>query len=155
MQHHHGFPWPLNPAWIRAWFKSFFYIIFLSTVFETVVLAAVYAENALLLGRSRQFEKGSVLQCCVISVYACMICMVFLSCLLCLYPKLLRTPLSSPAMCYWEPVFSSGPGAVIKDMEIMLDHCVFTLRGPEGRLQLQTFLFKAPDDVTIHHVSKC
>ncbi|XP_017319440.1 prolyl endopeptidase-like [Ictalurus punctatus] len=66
--------------------------------------------------------------------------------------ELLRTSLSSPAMCYWEPVYSPGPGAVIKDMDMLPDHCVFTLRGPQGRLHLQTFPLKSPNDVTIHHL---
>ncbi|MCI4376602.1 hypothetical protein PGIGA_G00190240 [Pangasianodon gigas] len=66
--------------------------------------------------------------------------------------ELLRTPPSSPAMRYWEPVFSPGPGALIKDMEMLPDHCVFTMRGPQGRLRLQTFPLKTPRDVTIHHL---
>ncbi|XP_046720914.1 prolyl endopeptidase-like isoform X2 [Silurus meridionalis] len=66
--------------------------------------------------------------------------------------ELLRTPLSSPAMSYWEPVFSPGAGAVIKEMEMLPDYCVFTLRGPQGRLQVQTFPLKSPNDVTIHHL---
>ncbi|XP_060781597.1 prolyl endopeptidase-like isoform X2 [Neoarius graeffei] len=66
--------------------------------------------------------------------------------------ELLRTPLSSPAMCYWEPMFRPGPGAVIKDMEMFPDHCLFTLRGPQGRLQLQTFPLKTPNHVAIHYL---
>lgn len=69
-----------------------------------------------------------------------------------IFPKLLRTPLSSPAMCNWEPVFSPGLEAVIKDMEMLPDHCVFTCRTSQGGLQLQTFPLKTPDDVAIHHV---
>ncbi|KAG7334241.1 hypothetical protein KOW79_002648 [Hemibagrus wyckioides] len=66
--------------------------------------------------------------------------------------ELLRTPLSSPAMCYWKPVFSPGPRAVVKDMEMLPDHGVFIVRGPEGRLQLQCLPFKTPNDVAVHHL---
>ncbi|XP_027006078.1 prolyl endopeptidase-like isoform X2 [Tachysurus fulvidraco] len=66
--------------------------------------------------------------------------------------ELLRTPLSSPAMCYWEPVCSPGPGAVIKDMEMLPDHCVFIVRGPQGRLQLQTLPLKTLNEMCIHHL---
>lgn len=69
------------------------------------------------------------------------------------FPKLLRTSLFTPAMCYWEPVFSPVPGSAIKDMEMLPDHCVFTLKGPQGQLQLLTFPLKTPNDVAIHHVS--
>ncbi|XP_053358134.1 prolyl endopeptidase-like isoform X1 [Clarias gariepinus] len=66
--------------------------------------------------------------------------------------ELLRTSLFTPAMCYWEPVFSPVPGSAIKDMEMLPDHCVFTLKGPQGRLQLLTFPLKTPNDVAIHHL---
>ncbi|KAK3554353.1 hypothetical protein QTP70_022163 [Hemibagrus guttatus] len=66
--------------------------------------------------------------------------------------KLMKTPLSSPSMCYWKPVFSPGPGAVIKDMEMLTDHCVFIVRGPEGRLQLQSLPLKTLNDVAVHHL---
>ncbi|XP_036429725.1 prolyl endopeptidase-like [Colossoma macropomum] len=63
--------------------------------------------------------------------------------------QLLRTPFTSPAMQHWEPTFSPGPGAVIKDMEMLQDHCVFTVREPLGRLQLHTIPLNAANRVTI------
>ncbi|XP_072533824.1 prolyl endopeptidase-like [Salminus brasiliensis] len=63
--------------------------------------------------------------------------------------QLLRAPLSSPAMQHWEPTFSPCPGAVIKDMEMLQDHCVFAVREPRGQLQLHSISLKAPDLVTV------
>ncbi|XP_062852049.1 prolyl endopeptidase-like isoform X2 [Trichomycterus rosablanca] len=66
--------------------------------------------------------------------------------------QLLRAPLSSPAMQHWEPVFSPVPEAVIKDMEMLQNHCVFTVREPLGRLQLQTFPLKSPNSIATHQL---
>uniref|UniRef100_W5K9W0 Prolyl endopeptidase n=2 Tax=Astyanax mexicanus TaxID=7994 RepID=W5K9W0_ASTMX len=63
--------------------------------------------------------------------------------------QLLRAPLSSPAMQHWKPIFSPGPGAVIKDMEMLQDHCVITGREPQGQLQLQSISLKSPDHGTV------
>ncbi|KAK1791515.1 hypothetical protein P4O66_013517, partial [Electrophorus voltai] len=61
--------------------------------------------------------------------------------------QVLRAYPCSPGMQHWEPVFSPEPGAVIKDMEVLQDHCVCTVREPQGRLQLHTFPLSAPNHV--------
>ncbi|XP_066535013.1 prolyl endopeptidase-like isoform X2 [Hoplias malabaricus] len=63
--------------------------------------------------------------------------------------QLLRATSSSPAMQHWVPTFSPAPGVIIKDMEMLQDHCVFTVREPQGRLQLHSIPLKAPNHVTI------
>ncbi|XP_076830309.1 prolyl endopeptidase-like [Brachyhypopomus gauderio] len=63
--------------------------------------------------------------------------------------QVLRAPLGSPDMQHWESVFSPEPGAVIKDMEVLQEHCVCTVREPQGRLQLHTIPLRAPNRVAI------
>ncbi|KAG1950846.1 prolyl endopeptidase-like [Pimephales promelas] len=58
--------------------------------------------------------------------------------------QLLRAPLASPSMPHWVPVFSAVPGTVIKDMELLQDHCVFTVKDSQCRLQIQTLTTKEP-----------
>lgn len=58
--------------------------------------------------------------------------------------QLLRAPLASPSMPHWMPVFSAVPGTVIKDMELLQDHCVFTVKDSQCRLQIQTLTTKEP-----------
>jgi len=47
-------------------------------------------------------------------------------------------------MPHWVPVFSAVPGTVIKDMELLQDHCVFTVKDSQCRLQIQTLTTKEP-----------
>ncbi|XP_051772531.1 prolyl endopeptidase-like isoform X2 [Ctenopharyngodon idella] len=58
--------------------------------------------------------------------------------------QLLRAPLASPSMPHWVPVFSAVPGTVIKDMELLQDHCVFTVKDSQCRLQIQTLTTQEP-----------
>jgi len=47
-------------------------------------------------------------------------------------------------MPHWVPVFSAVPGTVIKDMELLQDHCVFTVKDSQCRFQIQTLTTKEP-----------
>ncbi|XP_067278129.1 prolyl endopeptidase-like isoform X2 [Pseudorasbora parva] len=58
--------------------------------------------------------------------------------------QLLRAPLASPSMRHWVSVFSAVPGTVIKDMELLQDHCVFTVKDSQCRLQIQTLTTQEP-----------
>ncbi|XP_067242194.1 prolyl endopeptidase-like [Chanodichthys erythropterus] len=58
--------------------------------------------------------------------------------------QLLRAPLASPSMPHWVPVFSALPGTVIKDMELLQDHCVFTVKDSQCRLQIHTLTTQEP-----------
>lgn len=60
------------------------------------------------------------------------------------YLKLLRASLASPSMPHWVPVFSAVPGTVIKDLELLQDHCVFTVKDSQCRLQIQTLTTQEP-----------
>ncbi|XP_031434916.1 prolyl endopeptidase-like isoform X2 [Clupea harengus] len=62
--------------------------------------------------------------------------------------QLLKAPLSSPSMRSWLPVYTPSAGWAVKDMELLQDHCVFTLRHPSGRLHLQTVPLKDPTRVS-------
>lgn len=61
--------------------------------------------------------------------------------------QLVKAPVSSPGMGNWVPVFQPSTGWVIKDMELLRHHCVFTLRHPSGRLLLQSFPLQDPSCV--------
>lgn len=58
--------------------------------------------------------------------------------------QLLRASLASPSMPHWVPVFSAVPGTVIKDLELLQDHCVFTVKDSQCRLQIQTLTTQEP-----------
>uniref|UniRef100_A0A3P8UVM9 Prolyl endopeptidase n=1 Tax=Cynoglossus semilaevis TaxID=244447 RepID=A0A3P8UVM9_CYNSE len=50
--------------------------------------------------------------------------------------QVLQAPLSQPSMVSWVPVFTPDPGTVIKDMDIVGDHCVLTVRTNTNHLVL-------------------
>ncbi|KAG5266393.1 hypothetical protein AALO_G00231530 [Alosa alosa] len=59
--------------------------------------------------------------------------------------QLLRTPPCSPSMRSWVPVFTPATGWAVRDMELLQDHCLFTLRHPSGRLHLETVSLEDPN----------
>ncbi|XP_028845881.1 prolyl endopeptidase-like [Denticeps clupeoides] len=58
--------------------------------------------------------------------------------------QLLRAPLSTTCLENWVPLFTPSPGSIIKDMELLQEHCVFTIRHPSGHLGLCTVSLKDP-----------
>ncbi|XP_065153048.1 prolyl endopeptidase-like isoform X1 [Paramisgurnus dabryanus] len=58
--------------------------------------------------------------------------------------QVLRAPVASPSMPHWVPLFRPVPGTVIKDMELLQDHCVFTLKDSQCGLQIQILSLKEP-----------
>ncbi|XP_076142366.1 prolyl endopeptidase-like [Alosa pseudoharengus] len=62
--------------------------------------------------------------------------------------QLLRTPACSPSMRSWVPVFTPAAGWAVRDMELLQDHCLFTLRHPSGRLHLETVSLEDPNCVS-------
>ncbi|XP_043085400.1 prolyl endopeptidase-like [Puntigrus tetrazona] len=64
--------------------------------------------------------------------------------------QLLRAPLASPSMSHWVPSFGAVPGTVIKDMELLQGHCVFTVKDSQGRLQIQTLSTQEPYQLNTH-----
>lgn len=66
--------------------------------------------------------------------------------------QLLRAPLASPSMPHWVPLFSAVPGTVIKDMELLQDHCVFTVKDSQCRVQIQTLSTKEPRQFNTHQL---
>ncbi|XP_062375786.1 prolyl endopeptidase-like [Sardina pilchardus] len=61
--------------------------------------------------------------------------------------QLLRAPVCSGSMRSWVPVFTPAAGWTVRDMELLQDHCLFTLRHPSGRLHLQTVSLEDPSCV--------
>lgn len=61
--------------------------------------------------------------------------------------KVLSTPLASPGMENWEPVFTPNVGTGLKDMEVVQDHCVLAVRTPAGPLGLQVVPLADPSQV--------
>ena len=49
---------------------------------------------------------------------------------------MVKAPLSAPSMGSWEPVYVADPHTTIKDMEVMGDQCVLTIREATGQLAL-------------------
>ncbi|XP_073690174.1 prolyl endopeptidase-like [Garra rufa] len=66
--------------------------------------------------------------------------------------QLLRAPLGSPSMPHWMPLFSAVPGTVIKDMELLRGHCVFTVKDSQCRLQIQTLSTQEPYQLNTHQL---
>ncbi|XP_029377377.1 prolyl endopeptidase-like isoform X2 [Echeneis naucrates] len=50
--------------------------------------------------------------------------------------QVVQAPLSEPSMVSWVTLFSPGPGTVIKDMDVVGDHCLLTARTPANELVL-------------------
>ncbi|XP_050982086.1 prolyl endopeptidase-like [Labeo rohita] len=66
--------------------------------------------------------------------------------------QLLRAPLASPSMLHWVPLFSAVPGTVIKDMELLQDHCVFTVKDSLCQLHIQTLTTQEPYQLNTHQL---
>ncbi|XP_039994577.1 prolyl endopeptidase-like [Xiphias gladius] len=50
--------------------------------------------------------------------------------------QVVQAPLSEPFMVSWVSLFAPGPGSVIKDMDLVGDHCVLAARTPAHELVL-------------------
>ncbi|TMS04485.1 Prolyl endopeptidase-like [Larimichthys crocea] len=50
--------------------------------------------------------------------------------------QVVQAPLSEPSMVSWVPMFTPNPGTVVKDMDVVGDHCVLVARAPAGELVL-------------------
>ncbi|XP_071336257.1 prolyl endopeptidase-like isoform X2 [Trachinotus anak] len=50
--------------------------------------------------------------------------------------QVLQAPLSEPSMISWVSLFAPGPGSVVKDMDVVGDHCVLAARTPDSELVL-------------------
>ncbi|KAM7385362.1 hypothetical protein PAMP_001449 [Pampus punctatissimus] len=50
--------------------------------------------------------------------------------------QVVQVPLSEPSMVSWEPLFSPSSGTVVKDMDVIGDHCVLVARTPASELVL-------------------
>ncbi|KAE8280850.1 Prolyl endopeptidase-like [Larimichthys crocea] len=50
--------------------------------------------------------------------------------------QVVQAPLSEPSMVSWVPLFTPNPGTVVKDMDVVGDHCVLVARAPAGELVL-------------------
>ncbi|XP_026165635.1 prolyl endopeptidase-like isoform X2 [Mastacembelus armatus] len=50
--------------------------------------------------------------------------------------QVVQAPLSDPSMKTWVSLFSPGPGTVVKDMDVIGDHCVLVARTPTCELVL-------------------
>ncbi|XP_018552551.1 prolyl endopeptidase-like isoform X1 [Lates calcarifer] len=50
--------------------------------------------------------------------------------------QVVQAPLSEPSMVSWVSLFAPGPGTAIKDMDVVGDHCVLTVRTPADELVL-------------------
>ncbi|KAG9344573.1 hypothetical protein JZ751_011245 [Albula glossodonta] len=61
--------------------------------------------------------------------------------------QVLRSPLVSPSMGNWEPVFTPAPGTGLRDMEVLQDYCVLAVRTPSGPLGLQTIPLTDPSGI--------
>ncbi|KAK2896613.1 hypothetical protein Q8A67_011101 [Cirrhinus molitorella] len=66
--------------------------------------------------------------------------------------QLLRAPLTSPSMSHWVPLFSAVPGTVIKDMELLQDHCVFTVKDSQCQLHIRTLTTQEPYQLNTHQL---
>ncbi|KAL4641196.1 prolyl endopeptidase-like isoform X2 [Arapaima gigas] len=60
--------------------------------------------------------------------------------------QLLKAPISSPSMKYWEPVFTPAQGTGLKDMELCGDHCILAVRTSSGPLGLQVIPLANPTE---------
>ncbi|XP_054455840.1 prolyl endopeptidase-like [Anoplopoma fimbria] len=62
--------------------------------------------------------------------------------------QVVQAPLSEPSMVSWEPLFAPGPGTgtVIKDMDVVGDHCVLVGRTPAGELILDVVPLTHPKE---------
>ncbi|XP_068184337.1 prolyl endopeptidase-like [Antennarius striatus] len=61
--------------------------------------------------------------------------------------QVVRAPLSEPAMVSWVPLFVPDPGTIIKDMDVVGDHCVLVATTPTGSFFLIVFKLTHPEEV--------
>lgn len=67
--------------------------------------------------------------------------------------KVVQAPLSEPSMVSWAPLFTPNPGTVVKDMDVVGDHCVLVARAPAGELVLIVFPLTHPKEAYTVQVS--
>ncbi|XP_078477807.1 prolyl endopeptidase-like [Lampetra planeri] len=59
--------------------------------------------------------------------------------------QVVRAPLSAPSMGLWETLFAPSPGTVIKDMDVVGDHCVLVVRTQAHELELIVIPLTQPE----------
>ncbi|CAJ1067083.1 prolyl endopeptidase-like [Xyrichtys novacula] len=62
--------------------------------------------------------------------------------------QVVQTPLSKPSMASWVPLFVPGPGTVIKDMDVVGDHCVLVAMSA-GELMLIVVPLNHPEEAYV------
>lgn len=60
---------------------------------------------------------------------------------------MVQAPLSKPSMDSWIPLFTPEPGTIIKDMDIVGNHCVLVAKTPADEFILTVFPLASPDEV--------
>uniref|UniRef100_A0A671Y3Z4 Prolyl endopeptidase n=1 Tax=Sparus aurata TaxID=8175 RepID=A0A671Y3Z4_SPAAU len=60
--------------------------------------------------------------------------------------QVVQAPLSEPFMASWAPLLAPGPGTVIKDMDVVGDHCVLVARTPASELALFVVPLTHPEE---------
>nr|XP_020505892.1 prolyl endopeptidase-like [Labrus bergylta] len=60
--------------------------------------------------------------------------------------QVMQAPLSQPSMDSWVPLFAPEPGTVIKDMDVVGDHCVLAVRTSAGEFVLTAVPLNHPKE---------
>lgn len=63
------------------------------------------------------------------------------------------SPLSEPSMASWVTLYTPDPGTVVKDMDVIGNHCVMVARMPTNELALIVVSLTHPKDPKIVQVS--
>ncbi|XP_028324862.1 prolyl endopeptidase-like isoform X2 [Gouania willdenowi] len=63
--------------------------------------------------------------------------------------QVVQVPISDTSMAAWVPVFTPDPGTVIKDMEIVGDHCVLSAKTPSCHPHLIVVPLKHPKEAYV------
>lgn len=66
---------------------------------------------------------------------------------------MVQAPLSEPSMLSWVPLFTPDPGTIIKDMDVVGNHCVLVARIPTGEFVLIVVPLAHPNEVYTVQVS--
>ncbi|XP_011601454.2 prolyl endopeptidase-like [Takifugu rubripes] len=61
--------------------------------------------------------------------------------------QVVQAPLSKPSMDSWIPLFTPEPGTIIKDMDIVGNHCVLVAKTPADEFILTVFPLASPKEV--------
>ncbi|KAM4592194.1 prolyl endopeptidase-like isoform 2-T2 [Odontesthes bonariensis] len=63
--------------------------------------------------------------------------------------QVVKAPLSEPSMSSWVPLFAPGPDNVVKDMDVVGDHCVLVVRAAAGELTLIVVPLTRPNEAYV------